>query len=185
MCTAIAAVMGLQVAGGVIAGQAAANEGVAKQNYYNWLATNNEAQAKRVITAGREEVTAIQDVALEDQINLDREARKLEGRQTTVLAKGGIYGNSRTAQDIAKDTLTQEGRDAAALRYNADIQSYNATKSAEENARALREGAQGYRMGGDMARMEGNTRRITSIIGTATNIGDTWLRWQSAKTPKK
>lgn len=185
MCTAIAAVMGLQVAGGLVQGQAAANEGVAKQNYYNWLATNNDAQAKRVVKAGDEEVTGVQNVALQSQVELERQARRLEGRQKTVQAKNGVWGNSRTAQDIAKDTLTQEGRDAAALRYNADVKSWEARTSAAETARALREGAQGYRMGGEMARTTGNINRVTSIIGTATNVGDTWLRWQSAHTARR
>lgn len=172
--------MGAQALGGLYQQNAMEQEAKAKQNYYNYLASQNEAQATRTIKAGEDQVSAIQTGSLQSQIELDRQSKQLEGRQKAVLARNGVWGNSRTAGDILDDTLTQEERDATALRYNAEVKSWESRTNAKETARALREQASGYRMGGDNARMSGEINRTTSLLSTVTNVADTWLRWKKA-----
>lgn len=184
MCTAAAAVMLSQIGGGILQGNAAKAEGESKQSYYNYLAGQNEIQATRVGRSAEEQVGAVNTTMMKEKEELQRSTRKVVGLQKATMSASGVWGNSRTAEDIARDTSTQEGRDLAALRYNADITAAETRRQAEETARALKEQGSGYRRAGEMARSAGRIGQLSSIIGTASNVASTWALWQSVKTPK-
>lgn len=183
MCSPTAAFMGLQVAGGLQQSQGYLEQGAREQAYYNYMASISEKTAGEVLKRGDQQSTMIQDVALQSQEELDRQSKQLAGRQKTVLAASGVWGNSRTAQDIARDTASQEDRDAAALRYNADVSSWQTMTAAKDQALALRRQAVGYRMGGDNAVEAARINAQSSIINTATNVAGTYVNWtQNRKT---
>lgn len=177
MCTAVAAVMGLQIASGLAQAGAARQEGKAKQDYYNFLADQNEEQANRVLKASDEQVRGIYDAAQQRDVELKRDVRRIEGRQSTVQAASGVWNTSRTAEDVARDTLTQSQRDESALRYNAAVSEWQTRRAADEQVNAMRSQASGYRYAGDQARASGELNAMTSILGTATNVASTWLSW--------
>lgn len=186
MCVPIAAVaIATSVASAAYGAYAVSQEAKSKQDYYSYIAEQNKRQADRTEAAAEDQVSGIQDTAAKNADELSRQARQLVGRQKTVLAKSGVWGSSKTFEDISRDTQTQEGRDAAALRFNADRTSWEARAAAAEQAKALREQAVGYGMSGSMARQAGNFGIGSSLLGGATSVADTWMRWSAAKTPGK
>jgi hypothetical protein len=181
MCVPLAAVaIGTSIAGAGVSAYSAIKQGQDQKRYYDFLAIQNRSQAERAMAAAEEQAGFIQDTAGKNQEELDRQQRLLEGRQKTVLAKGGVWSTSKTAQDIYRDTETQAERDATALRFNANMESWQAKSQAAESARALREQAVGYGMAGSNARTASYWNTASSVLGSATNIADSWGRWIKA-----
>ena len=168
------------VAGAGVSAYSAYSKGQADKKYYNYLADQNRSLAERTRAAAEQEVTGIQDVALKNADELNRQANQLEGRQKAVLAKSGVWGSSRTSQDIMADTATQEGRDAMALRYNADMASWSSRAGAEEKAAAPRGQAQGYNMAGRNSAIAGGWNTASSVLNSASSMADTWNRWKKS-----
>jgi len=177
MCNAVAAMMGLQVAGGIMSAGGEERKAEASKRYYYYLAAQNEVEAGITEKRADQTVTGIQDEAFMAEKDRVNAVRKLEGVQRTTLAAHGIGGGSKLAEYISMDTFNQSERDAAALRYNANVKSYEARVSASDRARALRGQASAYRVAGDNAIDAGDINSRASILGSATNVADTWLRY--------
>jgi hypothetical protein len=173
----MAAVIGVQAAGGIMGAAGARESAAAQANYYNYIAAQNEVQAKKVLEQGQQEAEGVQYNASQEQTKLEQETKKLEGVQKTVMAAKGVWSNSRTAQDIATDTATKSERDAAALRYTADYNAWLARRNAASQASALRSQAAGYRFGADQSLEAGKWQAYSTLLGTAGQIGSTYASW--------
>lgn len=182
MCSAVAALMGVQVAGGVMSAAGEREKGAASNNYYQYLASQNDVEAK--VTAQRADISAtgIQDQAFLDEKARQVDVRKVEGAQTAALAAHGIGGGSKLAENLAMDTLSQSEKDAAALRYNANVKVYESNVAASDRIRALKGQATAYRYAGANALSAGDTNATSSLLGTATNVAGSWLSYN--KTSK-
>jgi len=172
-----------QIGGGLMSARAARAEGESKQSYYNYLAGENDILATRTTQAAAEQSGNIAEAESKNREELKRSTDRLVGLQRATQEASGVWGDSKTAEDVSRDTSRQESRDVSALRFNADSQIRETTRQAEEQARALREQGAGYRMSGEAARTTGRINAASSIISTASNVAQSYASWRSASTP--
>lgn len=176
MCTSIAftiASSALTVASSIAQANAIKAEGEASQNYYNYLAQTNEQQALLSERTGRAQSKAVQDVQAIKGKQLKQSQAEFRSSQTAALAASGVGISSVTAMDIDRNTLTKQSLDENLLRYNADIQSYEAKTGAANQAYGLRSQASGYRTAG------ANAREVSRYEAGGTLLGG----FASAVTP--
>lgn len=177
MCTPVeGTLIGLQVASGAMGAEAAQEGAAAKARYYDFLATQNEVQAKRVKERGEQTATSIAEAAALDQDRLERGVRRVEGTQRAATGASGTSG-SVTAEDIVRDTARTHDLDVEALRYDADSKIWAARTGASDQATALRDQANQFRYAGANAKYAGDLAVGTSLLGTATSVADTWYRF--------
>ena len=178
MCTPeMAASMGIQVAGGALSYEAERQTAKAKESYYNYLAGQNEAQARTIAARGEQTATSIAETSAIDEANLNRSAKRVAGAQKAALGASGIGAGSVTAEDIVRDTAKTHELDVNALRFDADSRIWSARTAAADQAKALRDQAAQFRYAGANARYAGDIKTTASLLGTATSVADTWYRW--------
>lgn len=174
MCEPAAIIAGAALAVSVYSSISAANSqaeaGRKEQDYYNFLADNNDRQAVDTLAKADQSVGLTQDQAGRDTQVLRNEVHKIEGTQKSTLAANGVGLDSATAEDIATDTLDREKMDELAIRYNADMKSWDMLETAKQNAYQLRLQARGYRMGGANARSAGDANSTTTLLGGAGTV---------------
>jgi len=185
MCNPAYMAMGVQAGGSVFTAASNMQAGKAQASYYNFLAEQNNRQAIDTLKAGRDEVTGIQTQAALTQEQLDRQNSQVKGSQRAVMAANGVYSDSVTSQDIARDTDTAAGRDAAAIRYNADLKSFEASTRATQASQALGDQARGFGMAGVNGARAGGINATTSILNGATQVADSWYKWKTTSEGKK
>jgi hypothetical protein len=184
MCSAIGAAIGLQAAGGIMGAAGAKESAAATRNYYMYLAKQNDVEAGVTEVRAGQDVTMTMDQALQDEKARAANVHKLEGAQVTTLAAHGVGGGSKTAENIAMDTLSASEKDAAALRYNADLKSWQTRTAASDKIRALKGQATAYRYAGDNAIAAGDAAATSDLIGGAGNIASTWMNWNRTSKGK-
>lgn len=177
--------LALQAYSAYSSSQAANEAGQSQQNYYNYLADNNDKQAKDTEAQGVQIATVTQDQAARDTKTLRNEVHKVEGTQKATMAANGVGLDSATAEDIAGDTFDRAKMDELAVRYNADMRSWDAQETAKQNAYQLRVQARGYRMGGANAATAGRVAATTSLLGGATSMAGTTFNWSQTSAGKK
>lgn len=185
---AIASV-GVQVAGGIQAAQAQAQQGRNNKDYYYELADINEEQAdeqrgvaERQVAyntkVANSNITSLNANASRDTMTIERASRQVSGAQTAAGAASGVEAGSATAEDIARDTFDKASLDKMAIRYNTDnkignialtsnINSWETMNQADLNARNLRRQAKAYRRAGDLGVSAGNINANTTLLTTA------------------
>jgi hypothetical protein len=176
-----AAIAAMQVAGTVGSAVGAAGEGKAQQSYYNYLAAQNEAQTVNVTKAADTNVGLVSGAAAREDVNLSRDVAVTEGAQRAASSASGVWGGSKTREDIATDTANKAALDRAAIRTNADLQSQKITTEAANETAALRNQAGSFRMAGENARRTGNINATTSVLNGATNVASRWYQWKQLK----
>lgn len=185
MCNPTAALyggsMGLSMIGGFLNYQNIKDEGDAAKAYYDLLAKGKEVDADRVMKRSEDQVKINNYEASLDESELRSETKKLEGRQKTVQAASGVYGDSVTAQDIAYDTATKEAMDKSVIRYNANMKSWATKIEAIDTAFNLKREAGYNRISGEMARKASRTAAVGSILGSASQIANTGAMWYSSR----
>lgn len=169
---AAAAAIGVQAAGSIIGGVFAAqgekNEGLARQGYFELLASQAEGQAELVTLLGEKQSRAIQDSAAKNFTRFKRNIKRQKGAATAAIAAQGISG-SATAEDIVRDAAESERLDELAIRFNADSQSDEVLQSARLRAVEFRSSAIQSRIAGESARRIGRERRTATLLSTATS----------------
>jgi hypothetical protein len=183
MCNPAALAMTTIVAGTAQSYQANKAQGEAQQNYYNYLAAQNEETAKETFKATGKQVSLIQDEAARTGANLTRQVKVLEGSQRAAEGASGTAG-SVTAEDIARDTENKANLDRAAIRASADMQTESAVDAGTAQAVALRRQADSYRLAGANARFSGNLNAQASILSGATAVADQWYRYNQTSKGK-
>jgi hypothetical protein len=185
MCNPMFLAMGVQAVGTGVSAYGSIKSGEANAAYYNFLASQNNKLATDTQEAAIKDVSGIQTQASLTQEQKDREVSKLSGSQRAALAASGVGGGSVTSEDISRDTMTTAGRDAAAIRYNADIKSYQIAKEAELRAQALRSQSEGFGQAGVNATKAGTLNALTSVLGGATSVASNWYNWNQTGAGKK
>jgi hypothetical protein len=168
MCSPTFALIGLQVASGVVQSQNQIAAGNAQNAYYQYLAKQNESQADLVQRTGQAQSRIIQDVAKVRGKAFSEDAAKLRASQKAALASSGVTGV--TAEDLASDTFRTQRLDESALRFNADVQSYEATEGAKSQAFSLKSQAEGFRFAGANAKSAAKRNAFSTLLGTAVSV---------------
>lgn len=181
MCSPAAAMfgtsMGLQAIGGYMSYNNIKAQGDATGAYYDMLAKQNEYDAKTVRERAKQQEGEIQYAASLDENKISAETKKLEGRQKTVMAANGVFGDSVTAQDIARDTVTKEAMDKAVIRYNANTKSWATELDAIDTAYGLKKESAFNRLAGNQARRASRTEALASLLGSSSQIANTGATW--------
>jgi len=166
MCAPAAAL--LTVASGAMQAYGKYQEGKSTNAYYQYMANQNQEQAKLVEKTGEAQSRLIQDTASREGKTLAEGQAKTRSSQKAALASAGIVGG--TPEDIVSDTLRTQFLDESALRYNADVKSYEATEGAKTQAYGLRSQADQFRFAGKQAKKAGKIGAFTTLVGTAAGM---------------
>jgi archaellum component FlaF (FlaF/FlaG flagellin family) len=94
-----------------------------------------------------------------DIANLRTKTDSLKSTQQTEMAANGMFSNSASYEDILSDTAYREKLDELTIEDNANRQAAMARKGASNAAAA------------------GSTAVASSLLGSATQIADSWDQW--------
>lgn len=167
---------GVIAAGSYYSAQGQMQQGESQNQYYRYLADTTEKQADAVMaTAGRQE-DAIQDQGASEFKNLKKAEARFEGAQTASMAANGVIGGV-TAEDVAADTIDKAKLDEAAIRYNADVKSWEVRNNAKMNAWDLRNQAAQQRVAGANAKRAGEIGAVSTLLGGAGAVASNWTNW--------
>lgn len=178
MCSPSLITMGLQVGGGVIAAKGAEMQGEASSNYYNYLGDMDMMQARILEAEAERKVGYVQDEAARRSALVGQTAKKTLASQVAVGAAAGIGSGSAVMEAIADESSRNATLDEMAIRYNADVASYETKVKGKYEAWGLREKARGEYYSGQNARAAGKMNFWASILGTGSNIFNTWNKFQ-------
>lgn len=168
MCSPAIALVGLQVVSGVVQSRNELAQGQAANNYYQYVAKQQEQQAILAERTGAAQSRLYQDTAKSEGQRLKESQVKQASSQRAALASAGIVGG--TTEDIIKDTNRTQLLDEASLRYDFDVKSYQATEDAKNQAYGLRESAKGSRYAGANELSASKRRAAGTMLGTATSV---------------
>lgn len=184
MCNPAFLAMGTTAIGTGISAYGDMKAGKAQASYYNTLSGQNNQQAVDVTKAGVADVSGIRT---QEALTLDqkqREVARVQGSQRAALAANGVTSDSGSAMDIAADTANTAARDAAAIKYNADIKAFQVGREAELKARALRVQAGQLGEAGVNAVRTGGLNATSSLINGATQVAGQWYKWNQTSKDK-
>lgn len=179
MCSPVAALMAVQVAGGVQSAIAENEKGKAEEKYYKFLAGQKDQQAILALQRADQSSKIIQDRAASEIGQMKDEASRLRGRQKTALVANGVGLGSVTALDLMEDSDRTAFLDEIAVRYNADSNSWVARTEGANEAWAARSEASSLRTAGKNAREAGRMNAVSSLLGSATTVASTGLQMGS------
>jgi len=163
------AMAGTAAAGGYTA-YAQTQAGKAQQARNEYDASLAERQAELTRRTAEQNKTLEQANAAEASKTLAQRTAELEGKQRATAAASGIGGGSVTTADIAADTVTKAKLDEAALRYNADINTWAIEEETRGNEWMLKNRAKQYRIAGKNAVDASKIAATSTLLNTATSV---------------
>jgi hypothetical protein len=170
MCDPVTiAITATAVAGGMQAyGQY--QEGSATNKYMQRVAETQEEQGRIELARGQKQSELIQDSAKFTGTKQSTDAARVESAQRAALVAKGIDLSSVTAQDLASETMSKSKLDELAIRYNADINSWNVMQDAKYKKWGLDTEAMYSRLTGKNAKKSGQRQAFTTLLGTAASM---------------
>ncbi len=113
-------------------------------------------QADQILKQGESEAEAVR-----------RRGNKLMASQRAAMAASGMSLDSVTADDITYTTARDISLDELTIKYNAQLEALQS------------------RQAGKNAKRAGRTQGLTSLVGTATQVKDSWDQWKKTSQGKK
>ena len=163
----------LQVGSGLYAAKQARVAGEMAQQEQNFLAAQDELNAKLTVAMAEKKARDIAESAsFQDKSVRIKLAEALSG-QRVALAASGIGGWSVTAEDIGYDSAKAAGLDEAMIRENADRAIRDAHLGGEWDASNLLLSAKTKRQAGESARYAGRMNSNATLLGTAGQVAGT------------
>ncbi len=132
--------------GGIYSAYAQMQQGQMQQDMYNF-------QADQILQQGEEQAKAVR-----------KQGRQVLASQQAAMAANGMALDSVTADDISYDTLKQSSLDELLIKYNANVNAFQA------------------RQAGKNAKTAARINATNTLIGSATQVADSWNQW--AKTSR-
>jgi hypothetical protein len=207
MCNPMLIAGGVQVAGGAMTAQSIVDSGKSSLEYYRYMAANNERAAKSVTDQAVEQgnllqgatdrqVGYTQDTAGRTAADLKVKTNAVLAKQRASMAAAGVGLDSGTVSDLVSDTVNRSNADDMAIRYTADLQSYELNRDATQKkstmltdatnkAFELRTQAGQYLTAGKNDMDAANTKAITSLLGTGTSVASQWMQYGKTSGVKK
>jgi len=145
-------------------------EGIAQSNYYNYMANQNEMQAEEALKRGDLQSRLIQDQAKREGKNLKQSQAKLAASQINAMAASGLDISSVSSEDIASSTYDTQREDELALRYNADIKTWENNTDASYKNWAFRTDAEQARYSARNALWASKIKYRNTLLSTATKM---------------
>lgn len=197
MCSPTLVVMGVMAVSGGVQAYGQVQEGKSVDKMYQYKAalarqnaelTRKQVEAEKIAVGETAEsnITATQGAAAEESKRLASSITVLTGAQKATIGALGIGGV--TAADIAESTFDKARLDQLAIRYNANVRSYQFKEQAkqdiwrtEEEAKsriwALGSEATQYEFAGKSAKRAGKTKAFGTLLSTAATVGMTGLKF--------
>ena len=187
MCN-VAGVMALQGISGAYSAYSSYQAGQDQNEYYKYVARQNEREAEIVQRSSDRQVSYIQDQAARDSAKVSEDERRIAASQRAVMAASGVQGV--TAEDIALDTMSKADKDRLAVRYNADLRTFETQQETGYRVLDLKNQAAMNRIAGKNAKAAGILEASTGLLNTATTMANTWymdkkLNTKAPKEPKR
>lgn len=182
----VGAAIGLQAVGSLTSAYGQYTQGLAQANYFKYLASNSRTEAALATREGELQSTLVQNQGLKESEIATRHEKEVVGTQTAA-AGANVGGGSVTSADIATDTFNKAKLDQLAIKYNADIESWNATQGAKLKAWQLNREAGGYDISGEAARAGGKMGAFNSLLSGAGQVANTWYSnspYKNSQVPK-
>jgi hypothetical protein len=180
MCSAGAAMGGQAIAGGMSA-YSQYQQGKMNEQYYNYLGNQADKQADQVDKTTDEQLSIINMDAGRQENKVIENSNQTISSQKAAMAANGVYSDSGTFSDVVGDSVDKRALDEAAIKYNADQASYVTKRQAINQKLELRSQAITARMQGSNARTAGNIGALTTLVGTAANVGSSYANSKYAK----
>lgn len=176
------AAIGLTVAGGASSAYSQYQTGAAQNKYYNQMAENSNTEAGYALAEGQQALKAgelqsklIQDTQAQEGKALKTQHAEFNAASRAALAANGVYGV--TAQDIETSNISKERLDEMALRYNADVKSWEVGVDAQYKNQGKKYSAwqsniqaDQYRYQGKAAAYAGKVGAFTTLLSTAASV---------------
>lgn len=147
-------------------------EGKNTRDYYNDLARQNEEQAIQTVDTAKINRAYIFDEASRQTEDIQEQLNQILGSQKTVLAGSGLSLSSKTAEDLARSTITAENEDELAIRYNAESSANELMRQAYLESYNLKNQASSYRKAGKRAYQSGKLGIFSSLLSGASSFAN-------------
>lgn len=167
----LAVAAGTQAAAGGATAISQYQQGAAQNKYYNYLADQSQAQGANNLKIADKQSTLIQDQASQEGKQLKTNQAEFNSAQRASLSANGVTGV--TAQDIVSSSLSKEQMDEFAVRYNADVKSWQTNTEGQYKNWAANVQADQYRYAGKAAKSAGKTQAFTTLLSTAASVAST------------
>lgn len=151
-------------------GRAQRAEGIAQSNYYNYIAEQREIDANEAIKAGDRQVTLVQDAAMREGKQLKKTQAQLSASQLVSMAANGMDISSVSAEDIVRTTAETQREDEIALRYNADIKSWEIDTDARYKSWSFKQEAEQARYSARNALRAGKIAATNTYLKTGASL---------------
>jgi len=145
-------------------------EGVAQKKYYEGVADQQTEQGRLLYKRGEKQSELGQDSAKYKGIQQKTEAAQVAASQRAAMVANGIDLSSVTSQDLASDTFSRASMDEMAIRYNADINSWNTMEDAKYKKWAQDVNASNSRATGRNALASAKNKATNTLIMTAASV---------------
>ena len=145
-------------------------QGSAAKKYYDSVAEAQDAQAELEYQRGEKQVDLIQDAAKYKSKLQSQQAASVASSQRAAMAANGIDLSSVTSQDLASDTMYKANMDAMAMRYDADVNSWNTMEDAKYKKWALKVQGEQSRATGRNAMSQAKTQSWSTLASTAVSM---------------
>lgn len=163
-----------QIAAGAFTAYSQIQEGKAQSNYYNYLAQQKEQESEIALQRGERQSELIQDTAKYEGKKFGESAAEFSASQRAALAANGVQGV--TAADITESSFNKQNLDAQAIRYNADVKSWEARNQANLQSYYAKTEAEGNRFAARNAKAAAKRGAISTVLGTAAQISQNLLK---------
>lgn len=198
--------MAATAASGVTSAVGQYQQGVAQQKMYDYqaaLSVQNskllqqyaDEEKKSIEAATESNITQTQDQAAEQSKQFAKNFRQLSGTQKATIGALGLGGS--TAEALVTSSFDEAKLDEMAIRYNANIKSWNLKESAKQDIWSLEENtkqkrwaldtqASMYRTAGKNAKRAGQQQAFTTLLSTAASVammGSNFLNFGSTNVP--
>lgn len=165
---AVVAAGGAAAAGGFSAFNSY-EQGAAQNKYYQAQADQAQAEGENALKLADKQSTLIQDSAAYEGKRLKESQAETSASQRAALAANGVLGGV-TAEDISNNTFNKQLLDEAALRYSADIKSWETNTQGLYNKYAKDVEARDLRYQGKSAKSAANKQVFTTLLSTAASV---------------
>lgn len=174
--------MAATAAAGGVSAYSQYQQGAAQNRYYKQMAANSEieagyalAEGEQALKVGRQQSKAVQDTASYQGKQLKESQAEFSAAQRAIMAANGVTGV--TAEDISNSTFNKQQLDEMALRYNADVKSWEVNtdasyKNQSKKYQAWQSNIQAgqYQYAGKAAKYSGQVGAFTTLLATAASV---------------
>jgi hypothetical protein len=157
--------VGATVASGAYSAHSQYAQGLAQKNLYEAQAAQAREQGALAIRESERQSTLVQDTAKEEGRRLKESQAEFNASSRAAMAAAGVYGG--TAEDILSSNISKEQRDEMALRYNADVKSWEAITQGRYSKWASDVESENLEYAGRQAKKSGKRAAIGTLLGTA------------------